>query len=311
MAGPMTGMLDEQALAQLDELLKEEAANPTPEGEPDMEETEVSADEAEEVNENTDAIGEGDGEAADIEVVPNPEAEANPQAPAAALLPDGFESVEQLTAAYNALMEQDRRRGDEMQAYREMNEQLAAIAEALGYTKDIGSVDLDGYEQLRESNPEEYARGQMRREIADQLKPMLEQQQKHLKGRMIDQAWKAFAGEHEDVAELMDEIRAEIEASPMLADSENGLEAAYHIARSKRYKPEKALFEEDAFIARAAENPKIREKVIADYLKKVSKDGEGAPASVGGSGSAVATGRKKISSMEEARRGLDKLLGIG
>ena len=304
----MPNMLNEQDMAKLGEILEQDAANPAPEEEqPEMEEAEISPDEAEEANENTEALGEGDGEATDEEALPDPTADAETQAPADYALPEGIGSVEQLIGAYEALREQERTRGDEMRAYREMNEQLVAIAEALGYGKDIESVDLNVDERLRESDPEAYAQGQMRREIANQLKPMLDQQQKHLKVRLIDQAWKSFASEHADVNELMDDIRAEIAASPMLADSENGLEAAYHMVRSKRYTPEKAMMEDDAFVARAAENPKIRERVIEEYLKSVSR-GDEAPASVGSGGSAVPAGRKPINTLEEANKAFRKML---
>ena len=304
----MPNMLNEQDMAKLSEILEQDAANPAPEEEqPEMEETEISPDEAEEANENTEALGEGDGEATDEEALPDPTAGEETQAPADYTLPEGIGSVEQLIGAYEALREQERTRGDEMRAYREMNEQLVAIAEALGYGKDIESVDLNVDERLRESDPEAYAQGQMRREIANQLKPMLDQQQKHLKARLIDQAWKSFASEHADMNELMDDIRAEIEASPMLADSENGLEAAYHMVRSKRYTPEKAMMEDDAFVARAAENPKIRERVIEEYLKSVSR-GDEAPASVGSGGSAVPAGRKPINTLEEANKAFRKML---
>ena len=305
----MPNMLTEEQMARLGELMEEaDAANPTPpEEEPEMEEA-LENDEVDTLNENAAGISEGDGEAQDTPAVPDPAA-GNPQAPAEPALPEGIADVEQLIAAYNELRSQNEQRGDEMAALREMTGQLVSIAEALGYGQDVQSIDLSVDESLRDSNPQEYARRQIRKEVSDQLKPMLEAQQRNLRGRMIDQSWKRFAQEHEDIADIMDDIRGVLGESPELSNDENGMEVAYHLARSRRYMPEKTMLEDDAFIDRAAKNEKIRAKVIEEYLKEVSRGGEKAPASVGGGGRAVPAKKKEIS-MDEAHKGLRRLLGI-
>lgn len=226
-----------------------------------------------------------------------------------AALPDGINSIEELASKYEELMQREQTRAQDMQALRDMNASLVSIAEALGYTKDVGSVDLNVDEKLKQTDPEAYARGQIRKEVAEQLKPMLEQQQKNLRGRMIDQAWKSFAQEHEDVQDMMDDIREVIGESPELSDNEDGLSIAYTIARAKRYKPEKELMEDEEFINRAAENQKVRDKVIEKYLREVAKSGEGAPASVGNGGRPTPTGKKRPMSMAEAKKGFLKMLG--
>ena len=305
----MPNMLTEEQMVRLGQLMEEaDAANPTPpEEEPEMEET-LETDEVDTLNENTGDISDGDGEATDEVPAPDPDAGGNPQAPADYALPDGFADVNQLIAAYNELKTRGEQQGDEMGALREMTGQLVAIAEALGYGQDMQGIDLNVDESLAESNPKAYADQRIRREIADQLKPMLEAQQRNLRGRMIDMSWKAFAKDHEDVSDMMDDIRAALDENKSLYDSENGMEAAYHLARSRRYKPEKLMLEDEAFIDRAAKNEKIRAKVIEDYLKEIGKSGEGAPASVGGGGKAVPAKKKQIS-MEEAHQGLRRMLG--
>lgn len=304
----MPNMLNEEQMAQLGALLEQEdAANPAPiEEEPEMEEAETP-DEVDTVNENAAEIGEGDGEAADTPAQPDPNAGANPQANAFQL-PEGFTDVNQLVTAYNELLGQSNRRGDEMQALRDLNGQLVAIAEALGYTKDIGSVDLSVDEGLKDTDPNAYMQQQVRKEIADQLKPMIEAQQKNLRQRLIDDSWKGYARDHGDVAEMMDDIKAIIGEMPELADNEHGMEVAHHMARSRKYVPESKMMEDDGFIKRAAANPKIKEMVIADYLKEVSKGGESAPATVGGGGRAVPTKKKELT-MDEAHREARKLWG--
>lgn len=305
----MPNMLTEEQQKQLYAMLDEaDAANPAEmEEEPEMEEAE-EVDEADVINETVNEMSEGDAEAADEEAIPDPNAGAETQASAEApALPEGFSDVGQLIAAYNELLGRENQRGDEMAALRDLNGQLVSIAEALGYGKDVESIDLSVDENLKESNPQAYMQQQVRREIAEQLRPMLEAQQKNLRQKLIDKSWQTYAKEHGDVDELMDEIRAVLGENKDLYDQENGFEAAHHMARSRRYRPEKEMMADDAFIERAAKNEKIRERVIEDYLKEISRSGKNAPASVGGGGKAVPAGRKKALSMEEAHRAARKL----
>lgn len=305
--------LDEEGLQKLDELLKaNDAASPAPpEEQPELEEA-AEVDEADEMNENTDAAGEMDAEAADEETVPDPNAGAEPQAPApeAPTLPDGFQDVSQLIAAYNQMAGQMKQRGDDMKALRDMNQELVSIAEALGFGKDLNSVDLSVDDKLRSDDPKEAVRREMQQEFRRQLQPLVEQQQANLRGRMIDQAWKQFASEHEDLADLMDDVREVIKETPGLSNNEDGLGIAYHMARSKRYTPEKAMMEDEEFLARAAANPRIQERVIEEYLKKVNKGGEDAPVSVGGSGKTVPAAKKKApTTVKEAHRLFERRVG--
>lgn len=307
--------LDEEQQRQLEALIEEEdAATPPPaEEEPEMEEV-AEPDEVDTVNETTEQLDEGDAEEAPPEEPqPDPtagmEETANTQAPAVPL-PDGFGTVEELIAAYGQLQARDQERGDDLETLRKLNGQLVSIAESLGYGQGVESVDLSVDENLMHSNPQEYARQQIRREVSEQLKPMIEQQQRNLRGRMIDRSWKAFAKEHGDIEEMMDDVRSYLDENRHLYDDERGMEIAYHMARSGKYRPEKAMMEDEEFLARAAQNPKIREKVIEDYLKELTRIGEGAPASVGGGGSAVPAGRKKQPmSLKDAHKAARKLFG--
>ena len=303
--------LSSDEMEQLGRLLEEDgAANPAPpEEETELEES-TEPDEVDTINENAGGIDEGDAEAEDEEAEPDPNAGADPQAPAYQL-PEGIADVNQLIERYNALAAAENQRGEEMQALRELNGELLSVAEALGYTKDIAGVDLSVDEALRESDPDAYHSQKMRREVADQLKPLIETQQRNLRQRMIDRSWKQYAGEHADLAEMMEDIQAVMKDMPELYDSERGMEVAHHMARSRRYKSEKQMMEDDEFIKRAAENPKIKEKIIADYLKEVARGGEGAPATVGTGGRAAAAGRKEApKTLDEANKGLRKLLGL-
>lgn len=281
--------LNEEQMRELEALMEEsDAANPEPtEDAPEMEEA-VPTDEADAANEAADALGEGDGAAADAPAVPDPNAGA--AQPAAPALPEGVESVEQLIQLYNEM----RAQGDEMATLRELNEQLVAVAEALGYGQDVESVPLPTDE--------------LDQKLHAKLKPMLEMQQKTLRGRMIDQGWRKFFVDNAEAREMMDDIKEVLKESPELSDDERGAEIAYTMARAKRYRPEKALFEDKEFIDRAAANEKVKEKVIAEYLKSVARSGEGAPMSVGTGGNVVPVGKKKYS-MDDAHKAMRSMLG--
>ena len=303
-------ILNEEQMKELNALLEaDEAETVPPDDAPEMEEAE-EADEVDTLNENVEELSEGDGEAEDEEATPNPEAGANPQAPAVQL-PEGIADVNQLIARYNEAIARENQRGEQMRELRELNGQLVAIAEAIGYSKDIGSVDLSVDESLMQSDPKAYIQQRTRREVADQLRPMIEAQQRNLRGKLIDDAWRGFTKDHEDIGGMMDDIKAVMSENPELYDSEKGLEAAYHLARSRKYMPENQMMENEDFISRAAANPKVKEKVIADYLKEVARGGEAAPVTVGGGGKAAAIGRKGApKTIDEASKGLRKMMGL-
>lgn len=299
------GMLNEQQMAELQAMLDADTANPPAmEQTPEMEEA-ASPDEVDTINDTAAGMSEGDGQTADPEVVPDPNAGADPQAAAEAAqaaampqLPDGMQSVEQLIGAYNLLKTTQ---GD-VQAYRDMTAQLVTIAEALGYGKDAESVDLS----VDENDPDSRTRA----EVHKVLGPLIEQQNAQMRQKLIDAEWKRYAGEHGDLQDMMDDIREIIGQDPAMADDEHGLERAHTMAKARRYRPESALMEDEAFIEKAANNPKIRDKVIEGYLKQVAKGGEDAVQGISSGGSTASSGRKKApKTMEEAKAGLIRLLG--
>lgn len=288
----MAGLLNEGQMQELQAMLDQDAANPAPPEEaPEMEEAQ-SPDEVDTVNETVEDMSEGDGQTEDPAAVPDPNAQAS--APQMPQLPDGFTDVGQLIAAY----EQLKSGSAEMEALRDMTGQLASIAEALGYRQGIESVNLE----FDETDP--------RAEVHKLLGPMIEQQERNVRQRLIDSSWKRFAGDHEDLKDMMEDIREIVDADPGLSDSERGLEIAYHLARSKRYRPEAAMMDDEAFIEKAAGNQRIRDRVIEDYLKQVAKGGEDAVKGIGGGGSTASSGKKKApGTLEDAKKGLLKLLG--
>lgn len=297
-------MLNEQQLQELQAMLDADTANPPAmEQPPEMEEA-ASPDEVDIINDTTAGMSEGESQAEDAQVAPDPNAGANPQAAAEAAqaampqLPDGLQSVEQLIEAYNMMKAAQ---GD-VQAYRDMTAQLVSIAEALGYSKDIASVDLN----FDQNDPN----GAAKAEVHKVLGPMIEQQNAQMRQRLIDAEWKKYAGEHADLTDMMDDIREIIGADPAMADDEHGLERAHTMARARRYRPEKELMEDEAFIAKAAANEKIQNRVIEEYLRKVAKGGETAVKGVGSGGSIASSGAKKRpATMEEAKAGLLRMLG--
>lgn len=114
-----------------------------------------------------------------------------------------------------------------------------------------------------------------------------------------------------DLTDMMPEITAFIQEHPELAVTNDGLRRAYDGVRSKNYRSEKQLLEDDKFIERMASNEKIKDAVIKEYLSTAARNGEGVPTSISGGGNVPLTGKKQApSSMEQAKRGLAQMLGI-
>ena len=288
----MENMLNEQQTAELQSILDADAANPPAmEETPEMEEA-AGGDEVDVINDSVEGMSEGDGQAADAPVEPDPNPQAAAEAAQAAMpqLPDGFADVNQLIEAYNMLKAGQ---GD-IQAYRDMTAQLVSIAEALGYGQGLESVPLE----FDANTPD----GAAKAEVHRLLGPMLKQQEDAMRQKMIDIAWRGYTKEHEgELADMMDDITAIMSETPDLSTNERGLEIAHQLAKAKRYRPESALLEDEAFIEKAANNPKIRDRIIEDYLKQVSKGGEDAIKGITTGGSIASSGAKKPpKSMEEA-----------
>ena len=297
----MENMLNEQQMAELQAILDADAANPPAmEENPEMEEA-AGGDEVDAINDTVEGMSEGDGQAADAPVEPDPNPQAAAEAAQAAMpqLPDGFADVNQLIEAYEALKSGQ---GD-VQAYRDMTAQLVATAEALGYGQGLESVPLE----FDASTPD----GAAKKEVHKLLGPMLKQQEDAMRQKMIDISWRGYTKEHEgELKDMMEDIKAIMDETPDLSTNERGLEIAHQLARAKRYRPESALLEDEAFIEKAISSPKIRDRIIEDYLKQVAKGGEDAVKGVTTGGSMASSGAKKApKTMEAAKEGLLKLLG--
>ena len=71
------------------------------------------------------------------------------------------------------------------------------------------------------------------------------------------------------------------------------------------------MFRDAEFVKRAASNDKVKNAVISEYLAESARNGDNVPVSIGGGGNVPLTGQKAApSSMDQAKKGLSKMLGL-
>lgn len=233
---------------------------------------------------------EDNGGAAAVESAPAT-AEAEPAVdPNAAILEElGAKSVEDLANQLKEAMGQTKQ-------YREMLSQLLAYQQA-----------LDNKAEVEPDDP----LNTVKKAVREEMGPIYEKLQREAQNKIVQEAWGKDARNMPDLTDMMPEITAFIQEHPELAVANDGLRRAYDGVRSKNYRSEKQLLEDDKFIERMASNEKIKDAVIKEYLSTAARNGEGVPTSISGGGNVPLTGKKQApSSMEQAKRGLAQMLGI-
>ena len=201
----------------------------------------------------------------------------------------GFGSLEELVNAYKETL----RSGSEL---REMLTQISALQQS-----------LDNEEQLDPNNPQD----QMRIIARNEMKPVLEKQKADARNRLIQEKWNSSeAAKAADLSEHMPDIQSILSANPSWALDGEGLQRAYDAARSKKYRSEKALMDDPEFLKRAASNEQVRKLVLEEHLQNIARTGDAIPQGITGGGSTPLTGKETITSMEEAKRKLQHVLGM-
>lgn len=236
---------------------------------------------------------EDSGEAPAVDAaaaMPETPQEVNPQPqtdPALAEL--GVQSVAELVEMYKNTIGQSNQ-------YKQMLSQLLAFQQA-----------LDTKQELEPNDPLNTVKKAVREEMA----PIYEKLQTEAKNKLVQEAWGKDAVNMPDLTDMMPEVTAFIQEHPELAVADDGLRRAYDGVRSKNYRSEKQLFADKDFVSRAASNEKVKEAVIQEYLATAARNGDNVPASISGGGSTPLTGKKQApSSMQQAKDGLAKMLGM-
>lgn len=201
----------------------------------------------------------------------------------------GFGSLEELVNAYKETL----RSGSEL---REMLTQISALQQA-----------MENDEQLDPNNPQD----QMRIIARNEMKPVLDKQKADARNRLIQDKWNSSeAAKAADLADHMPDIQAILSANPGWALDGEGLQRAYDAARSKKYRSEKALMDDPEFLKRAASNEQVKKLVLEEHLQNIARTGDAIPQGITGGGSTPLTGKETITSMEEAKRKLQHMLGL-
>ena len=230
---------------------------------------------------------EDSGAHAAAEVVPGQPAQSDPNNALLAEL--GVQNVEELAQQYKDLIGQSNQ-------YKQMLSQLLAFQQA-----------LDTKSEIEPDDPLNTVKKAVREEMA----PIYEKLQTEAKNKLVQEAWGKDAVNMPDLTDMMPDITAFIQEHPELAVADDGLRRAYDGVRSRKYRSEDQLFADKDFIERAASNEKVKEAVIQAYLTQAARNGESVPASIAGGGGVPLTGKKQPpSSMQQAKDGLARMLGM-
>ena len=147
--------------------------------------------------------------------------------------------------------------------------------------------------------------------VREEMAPVVEKLTRDAQNKLVQEAWGEAAKEMPDIADVMPEIAEFIKKNPELATESDGLRRAYDGVRSSKYRSEKQLFEDEAFLKKAAANEKVKELVLREHLDSIARTGEEAPATIGEGGNTPLTGRKREpDTMQQAKGGLLRMLGM-
>jgi len=216
-------------------------------------------------------------------------AAATPDPTAELLASLGVSSVEELVSKY-------KERDSKATEYQEMLSQLLAFQQA-----------LDNEQELEPSDP----MNGLKKAIREEMGPVYDKLQTEARNKLVQEAWGKDAKDMPDIAEVMPEITKFIVEHPELSTANDGLKRAYNAVRSAKYRSEEELLKDDEFIKRMANNDKIKDAVLKDHLESIARTGGSIPNSIGEGGNVPLTGQRPApDSMEQAKRGLGKMLGL-
>lgn len=196
----------------------------------------------------------------------------------------------------NELVERYREATGNATEYRNMLSNMLAYQQA-----------LNNQQELDPSDPLHSVKAAVREEMG----PIYEKAQAEARNKLVQEAWGKEAKNLPDIADVMPEITEFIAQNPDLAVANDGLRRAYDRVRSNKYRTEEQMLADAEFVKRMASNDKVKELVLQNHLGEIARNGESVPASIGSGGGTPLTGQKKApSSMDDAKNGLAKMLGM-
>lgn len=100
--------------------------------------------------------------------------------------------------------------------------------------------------------------------VNQQLQPMLQQQQ-----------WEStinnLQNRYQDFGEYGNDIQAILESNPNLVEDQNGMEYAYHMARSQKMNSmptQEQMMNDPQFLQQVAQNPQVRDQILDSYMNQ-------------------------------------------
>ena len=151
----------------------------------------------------------------------------------------------------------------------------------------------------------------VKKAVREEMAPVVEKLTRDAQNKLVQEAWGEAAKEMPDIADVMPDIAEFIKKNPELATEADGLRRAYDGVRSAKYKSEKQLFQDEAFLKKAAADKKVKEQDHREHLDSIARKGEEAPTTIGEGGNTPLTGRKREpDTMQQAKGGLLRMLGV-
>lgn len=188
------------------------------------------------------------------------------------------------------------------------DDQRAQLERALSQPEEEREIDLNALAQSLRQLQEENMR---LRSLVEHFRRADPQEDAPQRNRRVQAAWSQAAMDMPDLDALLGEIAAYIEKRPELALTEDGLERAYQAVRSAKYRPEQAMLADPDTLSRLAQDDRLRETVIRDYILRLLREGENLPLGIQSGGGTPLTGRKQPPRrMSEAKERLSSLLGV-
>ena len=220
-----------------------------------------------------------------------------------------FKDATSLLAAYDALEKEFTRKSQklsEVQRKLNMMENGSSVGLAQGNVE--GLTNINHARAVSTENKSEDNINNNQTEALDTLKLTQEKYEKSMNWkRKVD----GFFSRHADGRDYSLEMGKILKSNPELRSSENGLELAYNLAKSKGLKKPAELIEDPNFISQyIMNNEKIKSEIIKDYLNNIKSNSD-APRIIKSNTNTVyaSASPRQPKTIEDAARIVSKMFG--
>jgi len=220
-----------------------------------------------------------------------------------------FKDATSLLAAYDALEKEFTRKSQrlsELQRKLNMIENCSSVGLTQGNIE--GLTNINNEKEVLTENKTEDIKNNNQTEALNELKLTQEKYEKSMNWkRKVDDFFSRYA----DGRDYSLEMGKILKSNPELRSSENGLELAYNLAKSKGLKKPAELIEDPNFISQyIMNNEKIKSEIVKDYLKSIRANSDTPRIIKSNTNTVYATANpNQPKSIEDATRIVSKMFG--